>query len=159
MGFAQPSPAFPNAPRRSLACSLAFLGARQCSSRSSDAFLSALPCSPALPGAPWRSLALPGGRPGPLPPRDPPPPRVALGGTTGGLRPRLRHDAKSKRKRKRTRKARRAEAKGNGEKNGSESEEGKTSRTRRTGRRIFKLKRNMFISSFCILIRIKFLFK
>ena len=64
--------------------------------------------SPVLPGAPWRS---------PTPTWD------ASGGTTGGLRPRQRHDTKSKRMAK-------------GGERGNESEGGKFPLTRRTGRRI-----------------------
>ena len=124
MGFAQPSPAFPDAPRRSLACSLAFLGARQCSSRSSDAFLSALPCSPALPGAPWRSLALLGGRLGPLPPPGPPSPPLpgSLRGDYRGATPptTTRREIEAK-----------AKANAKGEKSGSERERRKKRKRRR----------------------------
>ena len=81
--------------------------------------------------APWRTLAHPGAPPGSAPappPTTPPttPPRDASGGTTGGLRPRQRHDTKSKRMAK-------------GGERGNESEGGKPPLTRRTGRRILNL--------------------
>ena len=74
--------------------------------------------SPVLPGALWRPLALPQ-----APPPPSHPPQDVSGGTTGGLRPRQRHDTKSKRMAK-------------GGERGNESEGGKFPLTRRTGRRI-----------------------
>ena len=86
---------FPGAPQRVHWRFLALTGARRKVLTRSLALSRARPRSlarpgvlPALPGAPWRSLALPGGRPGPLPPRDPPtPPRSPWGDDMGATPP------------------------------------------------------------------------
>ena len=117
---------FPGAPQRVHWCFLALTSARRKVLTRSLALSRARPRSlarpgvlPALPGAPWRSLALPGGRPGPLPPRDPLP-GSPWGGLQGGYAldydtTRNRSESESERERREERKrkgtAKKAEAK------------------------------------------------